>query len=142
MGSFLIFQICLTQTSPSRTDDFFDPSDAFNQEIFNETTSYWTSDIIDLPTAATSRLARAKTSVKTNPAFEFSGRALGFAYGEVAAYLLVFGDKIAGTAPKALVTSFFGMEHSLYTLSYENQFLTRGTYRNRTPAHLIGLGKT
>ncbi|KAH6665587.1 Chloroperoxidase, partial [Halenospora varia] len=96
--------------SLSRIDDYFDPSDAFNQAVFDETTSHWTSDIIDLPKAAISRQARATTSVKTNPAFTFSPLALGFAYGEVAAYLLVFGDRVAGTAPKSLVTSFFENE--------------------------------
>ncbi len=92
----------------SRADKIFDPSDAFNKEIFEETTSYWTGDVIDLHKAATSRHARAKTSVETNPAFTFSSLALGFAHGEVAALPLVFGDRVAGTAPKALVTSFFG----------------------------------
>jgi len=96
--------------SLSRTDSFLDPSDEFNAEIFNETTSHWTSETINLSIAASSRLARAETSVKTNPVFTFNGLSLGFAYGEVAAYLLVFGDRIAGTAPRNLVTSFFENE--------------------------------
>lgn len=58
--------------------------------------------------AANSRHVRAKTSVETNPAFTFTSLALGFAHGEVAALPLVFGDRVAGTAPKALVTTFFG----------------------------------
>ena len=91
----------------SRADKYFDLSDAFNKEIFEETTSYWTGDIIDLHKAAASRHARAQTSVKTNPSFTFSNLALGFAHGEVAAIPLVFGDRVTGTAPKALVTTFF-----------------------------------
>lgn len=92
----------------SRIDKYFNDTDAFNQQVFDETTSYWKGDVIDLHTAATSRRARAKTSVATDPAFTFSDLAFGFAHGEVAALPLVFGDRVAGTAPKNIVTSFFG----------------------------------
>lgn len=97
--------------SHSRTDSFLDPADTFNQAIFDETTSYWKKDLIDLDAAAVSRRARMITSAKTNPAFTYTPLALGFAYGEVAAYLLVFGDSAGrkeGMARKDLVEWFFG----------------------------------
>jgi hypothetical protein len=94
--------------SSSRSDKFFNTSDAFNKDVFAETTSYWPGDVIDLQKAATSRHARALTSVGKNPSFTFSELARGFAHGEVAALPLVFGDRVAGTAPKDLVVSFFG----------------------------------
>jgi len=96
------------RSSCSRSDKFFNTSDAFNADVFAETTSYWTGDIIDLPKAAASRKARALTSVKFDPAFTFTPLARGFAHGEVAALPLVFGDRVAGTARKDLVVSFFG----------------------------------
>ena len=92
----------------SRSDKFFNTSDAFNQEAFEETTSHWHGDTVDLHEAANSRRARAKTSVDKNQDFTFSPLAVGFAHGEVAALPLVFGDKVKGTFPKKLVTTFFG----------------------------------
>lgn len=97
--------------SPSRADSFLDPADTFNKAIFDETTSYWKKDLIDLNAAAVSRRARVITSAKTNPAFTYTPLALGFAYGEVAAYLLVFGDsngRKEGKARKDIVEWFFG----------------------------------
>ena len=101
----------------SRPDKYFNSSDVFNKDIFAETTSYWPGDVIDLQKAATSRKARAKTSVETNPSFTFSILARGFAHGEVAAIPLVFGDKVAGTAPKLLVTTFFGKIRSVVLIA-------------------------
>ena len=92
----------------SRLDKFFNTSDAFNKDAFAETTSYWKGDTVDLTEAATSRKARALTSVKTNPAFTFTVIARGFAHGEVAALPLVFGDRVAGSFKKDPVTWFFG----------------------------------
>ena len=103
----------------SRSDKYFNNSNAFNAEIFAETVSYWTSEITDLHQFASSRHARAKTSVATNPAFTFSFLAFGFAHGEVAALPLVFGDKVAGTAPKKLVTTFFGTTPTTKNSLYE-----------------------
>ncbi|CAG8984234.1 hypothetical protein HYALB_00004217 [Hymenoscyphus albidus] len=109
-----IHNILEHDASLSRPDDFHNPSDVFDPVIFNETKSYWTGEIIDLEAAATSRHARAETSVATNPGFMLSNIAMGFAYGEVAAYLMVFGKdedgRKAGQARKDWVTYLFEQE--------------------------------
>ncbi|KAN0114595.1 Cloroperoxidase [Hyaloscypha variabilis] len=112
--------------SLSRSDKFFNTSDAFNKDVFAETTSYWPGDVIDLQKAATSRHARALTSVGKNPSFTFSELARGFAHGEVAALPLVFGDRVAGTAPKDLVVSFFENERLPVDLGWKTPALAIG----------------
>ena len=62
--------------------------------------------------AADSRLARVVTSVRTNPQFTLSQLGSDFGYGEVAAYLIIFGDPIKATAPKKVVQYFFGKRSS------------------------------
>jgi hypothetical protein len=57
--------------------------------------------------AAASRHARVITSATTNPKFSLSELGGQFSYGETAAYLIVFGDRVAATAPKALVEYLF-----------------------------------
>lgn len=61
--------------------------------------------------AAAARHARVITSAITNPDFSFSELGSGFSYGETAAYLIIFGDRVAGTAPKALVEFLFSKEN-------------------------------
>lgn len=133
-SSFLVVQI----------SKYFNVSGAFNKEIFEETTSYWKGDVIDLHEAATSRHARAKTLVAMNPAFTFSSLSQGFVHGEVAALPLVFGDRVAGTAPKALVIAFFGKtvpnKLSAY-FKHCGRWLTWLIGRNRALADRARLGE-
>lgn len=58
--------------------------------------------------AATARLARVNTSNATNPTFALSQLGEEFGFGETAAYIIVFGDRVSGTAPRSFVEFLFG----------------------------------
>jgi hypothetical protein len=57
--------------------------------------------------AANARLARVLTSNATNPTFSLNKLGTQFSFGETAAYILVFGDKVTGTVKKSWVEYFF-----------------------------------
>ncbi|KAF6816178.1 hypothetical protein CPLU01_13923 [Colletotrichum plurivorum] len=82
-------------------------SHSFNQTVYDETKSHWTSDIIDLKQAETARQARIHTSNMTNPTFSLSELGSGFSLGETAAYIIFFGDNVTGTANRSFVEYFF-----------------------------------
>jgi hypothetical protein len=84
---------------------------SFNATIFEQTTAYWTDDLINIQMIADARLARMLDSVKYNPMFALSELAGAFSAGEGAAYLLVFGNKTEMTARKDLVKYLFGMSN-------------------------------
>lgn len=95
--------------SLSRVDYYFGNPQPFNQTIFDQTRSYWTSDIIDVQQAANARLARVIDSNTTNPTYSMSDLGEAFSYGESGAYIIVLGDKTSGTVSKRVVEYLFGM---------------------------------
>ncbi|RAH55983.1 peroxidase [Aspergillus piperis CBS 112811] len=96
--------------SLSRQDAFFGDNHDFNQTIFDETRSYWTSPIIDVKQAALSRQARVNTSMATNPNYTMSELGASFSYGETAAYIIVLGDKENGLVNRSRVEYLFENE--------------------------------
>ncbi|KAL9067151.1 MAG: hypothetical protein Q9157_006893 [Trypethelium eluteriae] len=92
--------------SLSRADYYFGDDHTFNQTVFDETRSYWTKPIIDVQAGANARLARVRTSNATNPTFGFSQLGTEFSVGETAAYIIVLGDKTAGTGGLKFKTLF------------------------------------
>ncbi|KAI1372344.1 Cloroperoxidase [Hypoxylon crocopeplum] len=104
--------------SLSRQDAFFGPPDVFNEAVFNQTKSFWTGDFIDVQMAANARVARLMTSNLTDPEYSLSDLGSAFSVGESAAYLLAFGGKISGMAPKALVEYFFVNERLPYEMGF------------------------
>lgn len=57
---------------------------------------------------ANAKLARVIDSQNTNPTYTMSATGTKLAFGETAAYLLVFGDRESETTPKAFVEYLFG----------------------------------
>jgi hypothetical protein len=110
-GGLVCFPVWASELTDfrSRGDAFYGDNHSFNRSVFAETRSFWKGDTITLQQAADSRLARVVSSVRTNPQFTLSQLGSDFGYGEVAAYLIIFGDGVKGTAPKNLVEYFFGM---------------------------------
>ncbi|KAF2102003.1 Cloroperoxidase [Rhizodiscina lignyota] len=96
--------------SLSRGDFYFGDDHTFNQTIFDETRSYWTEPIIDVQMAANARLARVHTSNATNPTFMLTDLGRKFSFGETAAYILVLGDRVAGTVKRSWVEYLFEKE--------------------------------
>jgi hypothetical protein len=94
--------------SLSRGDYYFGNDYSFNQTVFNETKSYWTTPAIDVKQAASARLARVQTSNATNPTFTLTPTGLKFGFGETSAYIIVLGDRVSGTVRRAWVEYLFG----------------------------------
>lgn len=92
----------------SRQDTYFGNNHEFNQTIFDQTKSYWTTPLIDMYQAAEAHEARLNTSKATNPTFNLSETGLTFSFGETAAYMIVFEDTNLGYANRSWVEYFFG----------------------------------
>ncbi|RYP27141.1 hypothetical protein DL768_011293 [Monosporascus sp. mg162] len=113
--------------SLSRQDANFGPADVFNEEIWNETISYFTGPTIDLAMASKARTARVVTSASTNPQFTLPQIGAHFIYGETAAYQAVFGEWNLGAenpkdmilTPKELVQYFFLNERLPHELGWK-----------------------
>ncbi|KAI9685685.1 MAG: hypothetical protein M1822_004245 [Bathelium mastoideum] len=96
--------------SLSRGDYYFGNDHTFNQTIFDQTRSYWTTPLIDVQQGADARLARIRTSNATNPTFGLTQLGTAFGFGETAAYILVLGDRVSGTVNRTFVEYLFENE--------------------------------
>ncbi|GKZ29165.1 hypothetical protein AbraIFM66950_003326 [Aspergillus brasiliensis] len=96
--------------SLSRQDTYFGNNHDFNQTIFDQTKSYWTTPLIDIYEAADARQARVNTSRATNPTFNLSEIGLAFGFGETAAYMIIFEEDSLGYANRSWVEYFFENE--------------------------------
>lgn len=94
--------------SLSRLDYYFGDNHDFNLGVYDQTKKYFTSETIDIQTAANARLARVLTSNLTNPTFGLSQIGTLFSFGETAAYIAVFGDGASGTVNRSWINYFFG----------------------------------
>ncbi|KAI2920876.1 hypothetical protein CBS147343_264 [Aspergillus niger] len=96
--------------SLSRQDTYFGNNHEFNQTIFDQTKSYWTTPLIDIYEAAEAHEARLNTSKATNPDFSLSDTGIAFSFGESAAYMLAFEEDGFGYANRSWVEYFFENE--------------------------------
>ncbi|GLB07065.1 hypothetical protein AtubIFM57258_002386 [Aspergillus tubingensis] len=113
--------------SLSRQDTYFGNNHAFNQKIFDQTKSYWTTPLIDIEEAAKAREARVNTSKATNPDFSLSETGLSFGFGESAAYILAFEEDGIGYANRTWVEYFFENERLPQELGWtKRSFITTG----------------
>ncbi|KAK4195482.1 Chloroperoxidase [Triangularia verruculosa] len=95
--------------SLSRIDAFHGHADIFNQEVFDESTSYW-DDIINVKSGAAAVVARMKTCKSTNPTYSLSALGEAFILGEVAAFISILGDAETVTVEKPRVEYLFQNE--------------------------------
>lgn len=122
----------------SRQDANFGPADVFNEEIWNETATYFTGPTIDLAMASKARTARVIASASTNPQFTLPQLGAHFMYGETAAYQFVFGDwdleaqdpKDMIHTPTELVQYFFRADYPTDRL-FQKTYMANGTIRER-----------
>lgn len=91
----------------SRADAYFGDDHSFNPTVYQQTKSYFTQEIIDIPTGAKARLARMNTANITNPGFNLTSDGVDATFKETAFYLMVFGDQVKGEAPRDWVNVFF-----------------------------------
>ncbi|ETS74409.1 hypothetical protein PFICI_14275 [Pestalotiopsis fici W106-1] len=101
--------------------DYYWTGDAtsFNQTVFDETRSYWTTPIINIEQAAAARVGRLQTSQATNPDFSLSDLGSAFSIGESAAYLFVLGDKVSYTVERSIVEYLFENERLPTSLGWK-----------------------
>jgi hypothetical protein len=97
----------------SRADFYWGDDHTFNETVFDETLSYWTSSIVDIQMTANSRLARINTSNTTNPTFSLNANGNQLSFGEPAAIISALGDRVSGTVPKSFVEYLFSMNFTL-----------------------------
>ncbi|KAL4910853.1 hypothetical protein BDW74DRAFT_164621 [Aspergillus multicolor] len=106
--------------SLSRQDAFFGDHMSFNASIFNQTRAYWPdAHTLRIADVAASRQARINASNSTNPSFVLGETGRVFGYGEVASFMLAFGDKSAGTAERRWVEYLFENERLPYELGWD-----------------------
>lgn len=122
----------------SRQDANFGPADVFNEEIWNETATYFTGPTIDLAMASRARTARVIASASTNPQFTLPQLGAHFMYGETAAYQFVFGDwDLEAQDPKDMIhtptelVQYFFREYDPIT-GFSKVSMANGTIRERT----------
>ncbi|KAK4120772.1 Chloroperoxidase [Parathielavia appendiculata] len=93
-----------------RSDAYFGNVLVFNQSVYDETKSYFTSETVTLEHAARARLGRIKTCQAANPTYFMSELGNAFTFGESAAYVVVFGNKTSKTVPRSWVNWLFEHE--------------------------------
>lgn len=94
--------------SLSRGDTYFGDALSFNQTIWAEVAAWFTSDTIDITTAAKARAARVVTAALVNPIFSIPAAVASNGYFETALYLVTFGQKLVGNAPTSYIKALFG----------------------------------
>lgn len=75
--------------------------------MWEETTSYFTTDMVTVDQVAAARMARLETSEATNPEHELSRLADGFSWGECASFFEIMADGTTGTVQKDFIEYWF-----------------------------------
>lgn len=91
----------------SRSDEYFADPNPFNEIVWAETASYFTTPMITVDQLAKARMARLATSKKTNPEHELSLLADGFSWGECASFFEIMADGTTGTVDKRFIDYWF-----------------------------------
>ncbi|KAL4861205.1 hypothetical protein BDV12DRAFT_208265 [Aspergillus spectabilis] len=96
--------------SLSRSDAYFADPNPFNETVWAETASYFTTPMITVDQVAKARMARLATSKQTNPEHELSALADGFSWGECASFFEIMADGTTGTVNKTFIEYWFRNE--------------------------------
>ncbi|CAN8100860.1 unnamed protein product [Discula destructiva] len=110
LGNLQRHNVLEHDASLSRLDKYHGNNFVFNQDVFDETRSYWTSETVDAIQLTNSKLARQITSRKTNPTYTFIAMVEEFSIGELLAPIVAFGDIDAVTTNRTLMEYFFEQE--------------------------------
>lgn len=115
--------------SLSRNDAYFGDSLHFNPVVWSGVAAYFTSDIINITTAAKARTARVALAASVNPDFEIPSSLASNSYFETALYLVTFGKKLVGDAPTSYIKALFGQHRPSFG---DIALHTNPHYRTRT----------
>ncbi|KAF7928239.1 hypothetical protein BELL_0579g00030 [Botrytis elliptica] len=103
--------------SLSRADYYSSPNHddySFNQTIFKQFLSFFTSPQTSISVAAAAKYARVKYEEEHDPHFSYSAQHFVLSYGETALYLSTLGDPVEGIADVEWVRVFFEEERLPY----------------------------
>ncbi|KAI0428279.1 Chloroperoxidase [Xylaria sp. FL1042] len=109
--------------SLSRQDAYFGQWSRFNATVWNWTTAFYTSDLLDVQIVANSRAQRAMRSNLTNPEYKLSVVGYEFSVAENAAILSILGDKVTQTCPKKFADFLFSREELPYSIGWKKSAL-------------------
>ncbi|KAF5009139.1 hypothetical protein FDECE_4629 [Fusarium decemcellulare] len=127
LGTQMFKQSIIANPEPNATfftlrlDAYFGNNHAFNQKVFDTTKAYWTAETVDTKMLANGKLFRQIQSRSTNPNYTFTSRTDTFSMGELAAPVLVFGDKATATVPRNLMEYFFENERLPTELGWQKK---------------------
>ncbi|KAL4757798.1 peroxidase family protein [Aspergillus foveolatus] len=110
--------------SLSRSDAYFADPKPFNETVWAETMSYFTTPMITVEQLAKARMGRLATSKKTNPEFELSWLADGFSWGECASFFEIMADGTTGTVDTRYIDYWFRNERMPTELGWQRRNVT------------------
>ncbi|KAL2803087.1 Chloroperoxidase [Aspergillus granulosus] len=116
--------------SLSRSDAYFGDPNPFNETVWAETASYFTTPMITVQQVADARMARLETSKRTNPEHSLSALADGFSWGECASFFEIMADGTTGTVDKRFIEYWFRNERMPTEIGWQRRTTTmQGTER-------------
>ncbi|KAL4994627.1 Chloroperoxidase [Aspergillus recurvatus] len=110
--------------SLSRSDAYFADPKPFNETVWAETMSYFTTPMITVEQLAKARMGRLETSMKTNPEFELSLLADGFSWGECASFFEIMADGTTGAVDRKYIDYWFRNERMPTELGWQRRDVT------------------
>ncbi|KAL2860991.1 peroxidase family protein [Aspergillus lucknowensis] len=127
--------------SLSRSDAYFADPNPFNETVWAETESYFTTPMITVDQLAAARMGRLATSKATNPEHELSALADGFSWGECAAFFEIMADGTTGTVDKKFIEYWFKNERMPTEIGWQRRKTTmKGSERLEYSLKLIIAG--
>lgn len=123
----------------SRSDRFFANPLPFNETVWKDTASFFTTPEITIQQVADARMARLAASKRTNPEHQKSLLADGFSWGECASFFEIMADGTTSTVRKDFIEYWF---RELTTADCVGCKLMRVLDRQRTVAHRDRLDST
>ncbi|KAI9375899.1 Chloroperoxidase [Aspergillus egyptiacus] len=103
-------QILEHDISLSRSDAYFADPNPFNETVWSETASYFTTPMITIQQVADARMGRLATSQQTNPEHSLSLLADAFSWGECASFFEIMADGTTGTVAREYIEYWFRNE--------------------------------
>ncbi|KAL5340168.1 Chloroperoxidase [Aspergillus crustosus] len=110
--------------SLSRSDAYFADPNPFNETVWAETASYFTTQMITVDQVAKARMARLATSKQTNPEHELSALADGFSWGECASFFEIMADGTTGTVDRDFIEYWFRNERMPTEIGWQRRTTT------------------
>ncbi|OJJ52387.1 hypothetical protein ASPSYDRAFT_189715 [Aspergillus sydowii CBS 593.65] len=123
--------------SLSRSDAYFADPNPFNETVWAETESYFTTPMITVDQLAKARMGRLATSKKTNPEFELSWLADGFSWGECASFFEIMADGTTGTVDKKYIDYWFRNERMPTEIGWQRRNTTMQGSERRKYSNLL-----